>query len=135
MDEADLLSTPMVVQSLDVEKYPFRPKEDGEAILGPKVPYLSAIGAFMYLANCTWPDIAFSVNLLAKYISAPTRRHWNGVKHVFCYLRGTIDMDLFYPNESKSPLIGYADAGYLSDPHKPWSQMGYLFTSSNSVVS
>ena len=75
MDEAYLLSTPMVVQSLDVEKYQFRPKEDGEAILGPKVPYLSAIGALMYLANCTRPNIAFSINLLAKCISTPTHRH------------------------------------------------------------
>ena len=53
----------MVVQSLDVKKNPFRPKEDGEAMLGPEVPYLSAIGALMYLANCTRPDIRFSVNL------------------------------------------------------------------------
>ena len=103
MDEAHPLSTPMVVRSLDVEKNPFCPKEDGQAILGPKVQYLSAIGALMYLANCTRPYIAFSVNLLARYSFAPTRRHWNGVKHIFCYLRGTIDMGLFYPNGSKSP--------------------------------
>ena len=125
----------MVVQSLDVEKDPFHPKEDGEAILGHVVPYLSAIGALMYLANCTWLDIAFSVNLLAIYSSTPTRRCWNSVKHLFCYLHETIDMSLFYPNRSKSPPIGYADAGYLFDPHKAQSQMGYLFNSSNIVVS
>ena len=118
MDEAHPLSTPMVVRSLDVEKYTFRLKEDGEAILGLKVSYLSAIDALMYLANCTRPYIAFSVNLLARYSFAPTRRHWNGVKHVFCYLRGTIDMGLFYSNGLKSQLIGYVDVGYLSYPHK-----------------
>ena len=36
-------------------------------------------------------------------------------------------MGLFYSNEFKSELIGYADAGYLSDPHKARSQTGYLF--------
>ena len=54
----------MVVRTLDVKKDPFRPPEEGEELLGPEVPYLSAIGALMYLANCTRPDIAFSVNLL-----------------------------------------------------------------------
>ena len=53
INEAHLLSTPMVVRSFDVENDPFRPKEDGEAILGPEVSYLSAIGALMYPANCT----------------------------------------------------------------------------------
>ena len=51
----------MVVRSLDVEKDPFRPRDDGEEVLGPEVPYLSAVGALMYLANCTRPDIAFEV--------------------------------------------------------------------------
>ena len=50
----------------------FEPQEDDEEILGPRVPYLSAIGALMYLANYTRPDIAFAVNLLARYGSAPT---------------------------------------------------------------
>uniref|UniRef100_A0A2N9HZ23 Reverse transcriptase Ty1/copia-type domain-containing protein n=1 Tax=Fagus sylvatica TaxID=28930 RepID=A0A2N9HZ23_FAGSY len=135
MDKAHPLSTPMVVRSLDVKKDPFRPQEVGEETLGPKVPYLSAIGALMYLANCTRPDIAFSVNLLARYSSAPTLRHWNGVKHVLRYLRGMTDMGLFYLNKSNSQLVGYADAGYLSDPHKGRSQTGYLFTCGNTAIS
>ena len=77
MDKTHLLSYPMVVHSLDVKKDLFRPCEKGEEVLGHEVPYLSAIGALMYLANYTHPDIAFSVNLLARYSSAPTRRHWN----------------------------------------------------------
>jgi hypothetical protein len=112
----------------------FRPREDGEEILGPEVPYLSAIGALMYLTNCTRHDIAFLVNLLARYSSAPTRRHWNGVKHVLRYLRGTTDMGLFYSRGSNSQLVGYADAGFLSDPHKGISQTGYLFTCGNTAI-
>ena len=81
MDKSHPLSSPMVVRSLEVTKDPFRPKEENEELLGPEVPYLSAIGALMYLANCTRPDIAFSVNLLSRYSSAPTLRRWNGVKH------------------------------------------------------
>jgi len=135
MDKAHPLSTPMVVRSLDVNKDPYRPQEDGEESLGPEFPYLSAIGALMYLANCTRPDIAFSVNLLARYSSAPTRRHWNGIKHILRYLRGTTDMGLFYSNCLKTQLIGYADAGYLSDPHKARSQTGYVFTYGGTAIS
>ena len=70
MDKAHPLSSPMIVRSLDLKKDPFRPCENGEELLGPEVPYLSVIGALMYLANCTRPDIAFSINLLARYSSA-----------------------------------------------------------------
>ena len=86
MNKAHPLNTPMVVRSLDVKKDIFRPREDNEELLGPEVPYFSAIGALMYLANNTRPDITFSVNLLARYSSSPTKRHWNGVKHVLRYL-------------------------------------------------
>jgi hypothetical protein len=121
MDKAHPLSSPMV----DVKKDLFRPKEDDEETLGLEVSYLSAIGALMYLTNCTWPDIAFPVNFLARYSFAPTRRHWNENKHVLCYHCGTTDMGLFYPHYSNLQLIGYVDTGYLSDPHKGQSQTGY----------
>ena len=67
MDKSYPSKTPMVVRSLDMEKDPFRPRDDDEEILGPEFPYLSAIGALMYLANCTRLDIAFAVNLLARH--------------------------------------------------------------------
>ena len=41
-------------------------------------------------------------------------------------------MDLFYSN---SNLIGYADAGYLSDPHNGKSQIEYLFTCGGTAIS
>ena len=89
----------------------------------------------MYLANNTRPDICFAVCLLARFSSSPTKRHWNDVKHILRYLRWTMDMCLFYSNESKSELIGYADSGYLSDPHKARSQTGYLFTCGDTTIS
>jgi hypothetical protein len=72
MYKAHPLSTPMVVRSLDVKKYPYRPRENNEKTLGPEVPYLSTIGVLMYLANNTRSDIVFSVNVLARYSSDPT---------------------------------------------------------------
>ncbi|XP_047250127.1 secreted RxLR effector protein 161-like [Capsicum annuum] len=135
MDKAYPLSTSIVVQLLDVSKDPFRPVEEGEEILSPEVPYLSAIRALMYLANATRSDIAFSVNLLARYSSSPTRRYWNGVKLILRYLEGTVDMGLFYTNKASPVLAGYADAGYLSDPHKARSQTGYAFTYGGTAIS
>ena len=109
--------------------------KNDEELLGLEVPYLSAIGALMYLANCTCTDIAFSVNLLARYSSAPTRRHWNDIKHILCYLGGTIDMCLFYLRESKQQLLGYTDAGYLLDSHKGRSQTRYVFNCNGTAIS
>ncbi|XP_050896776.1 secreted RxLR effector protein 161-like [Lathyrus oleraceus] len=135
MDKCHPLSTPMVVRSLDVEKVPFRPRENDEELLGPKVPYLSAIGALIYLANYTRPDISFVVNLLVRYNFSPTLRYLNGVKHILCYLRGTIDISLFLTKVSRYELTDYADASYLSDPHNGKSQIGYLFRCGNTVIS
>ncbi|XP_062080883.1 secreted RxLR effector protein 161-like [Humulus lupulus] len=135
MDKSHPLSSPMVVRSLEVKKDPFRPREEHEELLGPEVSYLSAIGALMYLANCKSPGIAFSVNLLARYHSAPTYRHWKGIKHILRYLQGIIGKGLLYSNKCGSQLVGYADAEYLSDPHKAISQTGYLFTCSDTAIS
>ena len=67
MDKAHPLSSLMVVRSLDINKDPFRPRGHDEELLGPEVPYLSAIGALMYLTNNTRPDISFDVNLFSKF--------------------------------------------------------------------
>ncbi|PRQ36158.1 putative RNA-directed DNA polymerase [Rosa chinensis] len=91
----------MIGRNFEPGKDMFRPKDEDEKLLEAEVPYLSAIGALLYLAQCTRPDISFAVNLLARHSSAPTHRHWIDVKTIFRYLRGTIDMGLFYPYKEK----------------------------------
>ena len=53
MDKAHPLSSSMVFCSLDMKNDPFCPHKNGVKLLGPKVSYLSVIGALMYLFNCT----------------------------------------------------------------------------------
>ena len=50
----------------------------------------------MYLTNYTQSNIAFAINLLASYSFAPTRRHWNKIKHILRCLHGTTDLGLFF---------------------------------------
>jgi hypothetical protein len=135
MDKAHPTKTPMVVRSLDLNKDPFRPRDKGEGILGPEVPYLSAIEALMYLANSTRPDIAFAVNLLAKHSAIPTKRHWTRVKNILRYLNGTNDLGLFFQRKTDPSMIGYADAGYLLDPHNARSQTGFVFLHGGTAIS
>ena len=135
MDQSHPLTSPMVVRSLGPDTDPFGPKKKNEEVLGPEVPYLSAIGALMYLAGHTRPNISFAVNLLSRFSSYPTQRHWNGIKHILRYLQGTKDLGLMFTNKSKEDLVGFADAGYLSDPHYARSQTGYVFTHGGTAIS
>jgi hypothetical protein len=84
MDKSYSARTHMVVRALEKDKDPFRPKEEGEEVLGQEYSYLCVIGALMYLANNMRPDIAFTVNCLARRSVAPT----------MCNCNDTIDLGL-----------------------------------------
>ena len=86
MDKSYPAKAPMVVRSIDLEKDVFWPRDEGEEILGSEFPYLSLIGALMYLTNSTRPYIAFAVNLLARHSAAPTKHHWVGGKQILSTL-------------------------------------------------
>jgi hypothetical protein len=116
MDKAYPLSTLVIVCVLEKEIDSFMPKEEGEEVLGAEYPYLSVIGALMYLANNTRPNIAFTVNCLARHRATPTMHHWNDIKNILRYLNGTIDLCLFFIRNQDSGLIGSTYAGYLSNP-------------------
>jgi hypothetical protein len=86
MDKAYPSKTLMVIRALEKDSDPFQPRQEGEELLGSEYSYLGTIGALMYLANNTRSDIAFAVNLLARFSVAPTICHWNRVKYVLRYL-------------------------------------------------
>jgi hypothetical protein len=118
----------MDLRSSDPTKDMFKRRMQHQLILGPEKPYLSAIGALMYLANQTRPEISFAVSLLAQHSAQPTIKHSNGIKRIFRYLHGTVDMGLYFLEDMKYELIGFAHAGYLFDPDDAKSQTGYVFS-------
>jgi hypothetical protein len=96
MDKVYSARTPMVVRALKKDTDPFGLKEEGEEVLRQEYPYLSAIGALMYLTNNMRPDIAFIVNYLTRHSATPTMCHWNDIKNILRYLVGTIDLGLYF---------------------------------------
>ena len=105
MDKVHHLTSPIVVWSLDVKNDLFRPCEKYEELLGLEVPYISVVGALIYLSNSTCLNIVFSINLLARYNFTPTRRHWNDIKHILPYLCGITNVGLFYSRKSSNNCL------------------------------
>ena len=108
---------------------------DNKNFIGFEVLYLSASIALMYLVNNIKLNIAFSLNLWARYSFSPIKRYWNRTKCILRYLVGTNHTSLFYSNKSNFDLVGFAYSRYLSDPHKNRSQTNDLFTSEGIVIS
>ena len=133
MENANALSAPMIGKSR-TEEDPYRTAEIDEAEVD-KSQYLAVVGALLYLATNTRPDISFAVSVLARHSQKPTARHWQGVKHLLRYLRGTEDLGLHYRKDAPKDIIGYADSGFKTDLASGKSQTGYIFIKNGAPIS
>lgn len=78
--------------------------------------YKRLIRRLLYL-NITRPDLSFSVQQLSQYLSCPRKPHMKAALHVVKYLKGTIDLGLFYPSSGIEVFIAYCDADWGSCAH------------------
>ena len=103
------------------------------------IPYMNTVGALMYLAIGTHLDIAYSVAKLAQFNSNPGMTHWKAIKHVFRYLKGTMDLQLTYRNDGKnlnSELFQtYSDADHAGCLDTRRSTSGFLIKIGTGAVS
>ena len=60
--------------------------------------------------------------------------HWQAVKWILRYLRGTIGVYLVF-GRSKDGLVGYVDADYAGDRDKRRFMKGYVFSVDRCTVS
>jgi hypothetical protein len=97
------------------------------------VPYHEAVGSLMYASLGTRPDITYAVQAVSRFSTKPGIAHWEAVKRIFRYLKGTKDLWLSYGGVGKE-LIGYADAdGSMSEDRHALS--GYAFLINGGAVS
>nr|GEZ81919.1 retrovirus-related Pol polyprotein from transposon TNT 1-94 [Tanacetum cinerariifolium] len=85
-----------------------------------KVPYANAVGSLMYLMMCTRPDIAYAVSIVSRYLANPGKNHWEAVKWILKYLRGTANVGLVYGTnrDNHMDVIGFVDSDYAKDSDK-----------------
>ena len=112
MNEAKPVSTPLGSHfKLSKEQ---SPKTEEERDHMSKVPYASAIGSLMYAMVCTRPDIAHAVGVVSRFMSRPGKQHWEAVKWILRYLKGSLDTCLCFTGASLK-LQGYVDADLAGD--------------------
>ncbi|GJR99087.1 retrovirus-related pol polyprotein from transposon TNT 1-94 [Tanacetum coccineum] len=103
MEKGQSIGTPMAT----------KPKLDADLSGEPvdQTDYHSKIGSLMYLTSSR-PDIVQAVCYCARYQARPTEKHLKEVKRIFRYLRGTINMGLWYPKGSGFELTAFSDADH-----------------------
>jgi hypothetical protein len=102
------------------------------------VPYQQAVGCLNYLTHATRPDIAFAVNQVSRYCHNPGPQHWEAVKHILAYLKGTTQYGICFNGSSGSSdcaLVGYTDSDYAGDLDHYRSTTGYILFFNNGPVS
>nr|GEU50248.1 hypothetical protein [Tanacetum cinerariifolium] len=103
LDKALYVPTPMVEQAklkLDLVGKPV-----------DHTDYRSMIGSLMYVTSSR-PDIMFATCKCARYQANPNEHHVSSVKRIFHYLKGTINLGLWYPKDSGFDLTAYSDADH-----------------------
>ncbi|GKF48232.1 hypothetical protein Tco_0141483, partial [Tanacetum coccineum] len=126
METSDPVDTPMVEKSkLDADP-------QGKEV--DPTRYRGMIGSLMYLTSSR-PDILFVVCMCARYQAKPTKKHLHAVKQIFRYLKGTINMGLWYLKDSCIALTAFADADHAGCQDTRRSTSGSMQLLGDRLVS
>ncbi|GKF11595.1 retrovirus-related pol polyprotein from transposon TNT 1-94, partial [Tanacetum coccineum] len=103
MDKSESIGTPLAT----------KPKlnADLSGKLVDQTDYRSKSGSLMYLTSSR-SDIVQAVCYCARYQARLTKKHPKEVKRIFQYLRGTINMGLWYPKDSGFELTAFSYADH-----------------------
>jgi hypothetical protein len=96
--------------------------------------YRSLAGALQYL-TITRPDIAYAVQQIYLFMHAPTTSHFQLIKRVLRYLKGTSHFGLRLYHSSSHDLIAYSDADWAGCPDTRKSTSGFCVFLGDNLVS
>ena len=71
------------------------------------------IGSLLYV-TASRPDVKQNVGMVARFQSTPKENHAQAVKRIFRYLKGTINLGLWYPSKKSFSLRAYSDTDRVS---------------------
>ncbi|GKB24641.1 retrovirus-related pol polyprotein from transposon TNT 1-94 [Tanacetum coccineum] len=96
--------------------------------------HFKLIGSVMYVMVCTRLDIAYAVGVVSRFMSNPRREHWEVVKWLLRYLKGTSKATLCF-SRKEVVLEGFSNLDYGSCLDSGKSTAGYVFIVGGTAVS
>jgi hypothetical protein len=111
--------------------------EDDEiwAVWFADFPFRGIVGALLYLAINTRPDLSFAVSLLARYGHNPT---WNACVlccRVLAYVAGTLDRGIKYSAGEDFDLHAFSDSDWAADRVTRRSNAAYVVFASGGPIA
>jgi len=82
-----------------------------------KIPYANAVGSLMYAMVCTRPDIAYSMSLVSRFMSNPGKVHWQALKWILRYIKGSLGKGLIYSGADKNSYSSVAIEGFVDSDY------------------
>jgi hypothetical protein len=127
------ISTPMSLEKLTKDMSPTTLEDK---IQMDKTPYREAVGSLMYLAISTRPDISKALSEVSRYLENPGEKHWQAVKRIMRYLKGTKTLALYLGNDKTvNPQINaFTDSDWGGSEERR-STTGYAIFLGKSLIS
>jgi hypothetical protein len=92
------------------------------------------IGSLLYV-TASRPDVKQDVGVVARFQATPKERHVQVLKRIFRYLKGTIDLGLWYPSKDSFTLKAYSDVDWVGCIDDKKSRSGGEFFLGESLVA
>ena len=107
------------------------PKTKKEVKYMEEIPCASIVGNIMYTMVCSRSDMAYATSMISRFMSNLGKKHWNAVKWVLRFLKGSTDVGILYGGGAVGELdviVRYVDSDYTGSVDTRRSLTGYVFT-------
>ncbi|KAH9695612.1 hypothetical protein KPL71_022838 [Citrus sinensis] len=113
------------------------PQEEADIDHMRRIPYSSAVGSIMYAMVCTRSNVVYGIGLVSMFMGNPGKEHWEAIKWLLRYLRGTEGHGVMFGQVSNasSKVLGYVDSDFAGDLDKRRSVTSLVFTLCGGAVS
>jgi hypothetical protein len=106
---------------------------DGNLFANPSL-YRSIAGALQYL-TLTRPDISYAVQQVCLFMHSPRDSHFQLIKRILRYIKGTSHFGLQLYKNSSTDLIAYSDADWAGCPDTRKSTSGFCVFFGSNLIS
>ncbi|KAL8167073.1 hypothetical protein V2J09_008572 [Rumex salicifolius] len=96
--------------------------------------YRSVVGALQYVTIACL-EISYVVNRVCQFMHSPSEVHWDAVKCILRYLKGTLSTGLIIEKAKDSRLVAFSDAGWASDADDCRSQHDFSIYFGGNLIS